>query len=153
MSKWFQIIVFLLLGIISVSMVSAGTTFDVPACWVRAITGAPIADCNTGTVFLAANSLTLNGLNSSDFTLLSVHQADNTSIWNELDLKMYITDQRYNDTALILGINTTLSLKITQVNNTLNTEITNRINNDTYLQNQIDVIIISNSSANALELI
>lgn len=66
-----------------------------------------------------ANKLNITDQRYND-TLLII--GVNTSVWNELNNKLNITDQRYNDTLII------------QV------ETTNRIGNDTVIDNRVDVL-------------
>jgi len=60
------------------------------------------------------------------------------SNWTDLESrKLNITDQRFNDTLLIISVNSSLQ-----------TEILERIANDSFLQGQIDLIVSYNSSWN-----
>jgi len=58
-----------------------------------------------------------------------------TVLQNQINLKLNITDQRYNDTLLIIS-----------VNNSLNQETISRINNDSYLQAQINNVSAYNDT-------
>ena len=126
------------------------------------------------TMFQINNSLYIytSNVNSSLTSIINIVNSSLTQNLNQTNIridvlnltKLDITDQRYNDTALILLVNQTLNTSIMNINLTLfnqisslnislTQEIADRIANDTYLQNQINALNFSNQNNTALILL
>jgi hypothetical protein len=69
-----------------------------------------------------------------------IFTAENLTIWNAIWDRMLITDQRYNDTALIYQIENALYTNINNLNLSLQDERQARIQNDSYILNQIPYV-------------